>query len=169
MAYGDKPFGLREVKLYSADGSGGVALPSSLMLHVTPRLDSARFYTDGVLIGASGSIVAAEWELEAGGLSLDATAKLLGFSPASAGSAPNRTYTLSVLAGAIFPYLRIYGRAVSDNGDGIHCRLFRCKVESLEGTFRRGDFYITSCAGVAAKHSSLGVLEWVQHETVTAL
>jgi hypothetical protein len=169
MAYGDKPFGLKQLVIYSADGTGAVTLPVSLMMHVTPVIETARFVADGVGVGASAMVTLLEWELEAGGLNLDAYAKLTGLSVATAGSNPNRTQTLSVGAGLGMPYLRIYGRAVGDAGDGMVVKLYKVKLESIEGAFRRGDFYITSCAGVAVKHSSLGLVDFVGQETKTAL
>jgi hypothetical protein len=41
VAFGDKPFGLRELKITNADGSGVVALPIALIMHITPRIESA--------------------------------------------------------------------------------------------------------------------------------
>lgn len=166
--YGEKPFGLRQLRITSADGSGVVTLPFGLMLHVTPRIEVAEFMAEGVMVGASARVVGAEWELEAGGISLEALAKLTGLSAAAAGSAPNRTLTLNAGAGAAFPYVRIYGRAVGDGSDDIYCRLYRAKLTSMEGTFRRGDFWITSCAGVAVADSN-GVFEFVQRETGAAI
>jgi hypothetical protein len=105
--------------------------------------------------------------MEAGGISLEALAKLTGGSANQVGSTPNRTLTLSQDAGAQMPYLRIAGRAVSDAGDVI-CRLYRCKVESLEGTFRDGEFWVTYCKGVAVSNGSI-VYEFVQQESAVAL
>lgn len=166
--YGDKPFGLRQVRITSADGSAAVTLPYGLMLHVTPRIEVAEFFAEGVVVGAATRAVAAEWELEAGGISLEALAKLTGLTAAAAGSAPNRTLTLNTAAGAQFPYIRIYGRAAGDGADDIYCRLYRAKLTSIEGTFRRGDFFITSCAGVAVANSN-GLYEFVQRETGAAI
>lgn len=169
MAYGERPFGLRQLVIYNADGTGAVTLPVGLMMHVTPVIEAARFVADGVGVGAASMITLLEWELEAGGLNLDAYAKLLGLAVATAGSAPNRTQTVSVGAGLELPYLRIAGRAVGDNGDGMAVRIYKAKLESLEGSFRRGDFYITSCAGVAVKHSSLGLFDYIGQETKAVL
>jgi hypothetical protein len=165
--YGEYAFGIRQVALYDANGANKIALPAALMMHVTPLLESARFEADGHLVGATSFVAGAEWELEAGGISLEALAKLTGGSATQAGSAPTRTLTLAQDAGQHMPYLRIAGRAVSDAGD-VYCRLYRAKVEALEGTFREGEFWVTYCKGVAVSNGSL-VYEFVQQETVTAL
>jgi hypothetical protein len=66
------------------------------------------------------------------------------------------------------PYLRIAGRAVAADGGDIIARLYRCKVEALEGTFRDGEFWVSYAKGVAVTNGSL-VYEFVQQETVAAL
>ena len=167
--YGDRPFGLRQVVITDDAGGTGVALPRALMLHVTPRVQAVEFEAEGVIVGASAVVVAADWELEAGGISLEAWAKLTGLTVTQAGATPNRTWSMAGAGGAAFPYVRVYGRAVGDGGsDDVYCRLYRCKLASIEGTFRRGEFFISSAAGVAVKHSS-GVFEFVQRETAASL
>jgi hypothetical protein len=106
--------------------------------------------------------------LEAGGISLEALAKLTGLTAASAGSAPNRTLTLSADAGAQMPYLRIAGRAVAAEGGDVYVRLYRCKLEALEGTFRAGEFWVSYAKGVAVTNGS-AVMDFVQQETAAAL
>lgn len=166
--YGDKPFGLRQLKVTSADGSGAVTLPYGLLLHVTPRIEAAEFFAEGVAVGVSSVAVAADWELEAGGISLEALAKLTGLTASQTGSTPNRVLTLTAGAGLEFPYVRIYGRAAGEGNDDIYCRLYRAKLTSIDGTFRRGEFWITSCAGVAVANST-GLYEFVQRETGAAI
>lgn len=165
--YGNSPFGLRQIALYNADGTGKLLLPAALMMHVTPLVETARFTADGHLVGAAALVSGAEWELEAGGISLEALAKLTGLSAATAGSAPSRTLTLSADAGVVLPYLRIYGRALSDAGDVV-VRLLRCKLEALEGTLRDKEFWVTYAKGVAVSDGTR-VFEFVQEETAAAL
>lgn len=166
--YGNFPFGIRQIALYGADGTGKVLLPAAMMLHVTPLLETARFEAGGRLVGASSIVAGAEWELEAGGISLEALAKLTGGNAATLGTTPSRTLTLSQAAGAQMPYLRIAGRAVAADGGDVIARLYRCKVEALEGTFRAGEFWVSYAKGVAVSNGSL-VYEFVQQETAAAL
>lgn len=165
--FGDRPFGLRQVALYNSDGTGKLLLPVAMMLHVTPKAESAVFEADGRMVGAAAFLAGAEWELESGGISLEALAQLTGMTAAAAGSTPNRTLTLSHNAGQQFPYVRLTGRAVSDTGD-VLCKLYRCKVTALEGTFRQKEFWITYCQGIAVSNGSY-VYEFVQEETAAAL
>ena len=99
---------------------------------------------------------------------LEALAKLTGGTASQVGSTPNRTLTVSQDSGAQMPYLRIAGRAVSASGGDVICRLYRCKVEALEGTFRDGEFWVTYCKGVAVSNGTI-VYEFVQQETAAAL
>lgn len=161
------PFGIRQIALYDAAGANKVLLPAALMLHVTPLLQSARFEADGRLVGAASFVAGADWELETGGISLEALARLTGDTAVTAGSTPGRTLTMSVQAGDAMPYVRIAGRAISDTGD-VFCRLYRCKVEALEGTFRDGEFWVTYAKGVAVSDGTR-VFEFVQQETAAAL
>ncbi len=165
--YGDAPFGLRQIALYDSAGANKVLLPAAMMLHATPLMQSTRFEADGRLVGAASFVAGAEWELEAGGISLEALARLTGDAAAAAGTTPNRTLTMSVAAGDAMPYIRIAGRALSDSGD-VFCRLYRCKVEALEGTFREGEFWVTYAQGVAVSDGTR-VFEFVQQETAAAL
>ena len=50
----------------------------------------------------------------------------------------------------------------------MYCRLYRCKVEALEGTFRDGEFWVTYAKGVAVSDGTR-VFEFVQQETAAAL
>lgn len=167
MNYGDFPFGLRQIALYDTAWANKVLLPAALMLHVTPLYQTARFEADGRLVGGTTFLSGAEWELEAGGISLEALAKLTGDTATETGSTPNRTLTLNSAAGDGLPYFRMIGRAVSDAGD-VLCRLYRCKLEALEGTFRDHEFWITYAKGVAVSDGT-SVFEFAQRETRAAL
>ena len=101
--YGDKPYGLNDVKLYDDDGTNEVDLPVSATLKFTPRVGSGELYGDDGLQAVAGSVEALEWELEAGGISLEAWAKLSGLSVTEAGTTPNRTMTLEVDSGQNMP------------------------------------------------------------------
>jgi len=170
LAFGQAPFGLRELKIVSQDGTGAIALPVALMLHFTERVQKEEFTAEGVLVASRSFCVGLDWELEAGALDLAVYAKLTGRSAATAGITPNRTVTLDGNTGVDFPYVRIYGRAVGDAGtDDIHCKLFKAKLAAIEGTFRNGQFWVTSCAGVAVPDITFGVYEFVQHETAVVL
>lgn len=165
MNFGQAAFGLRQVKLTDTAGGTVVYLPAAMMLHFTEKTQSADFTADGVWIAARSMAVGVEWELEAGGISLEAYAKMTGRTATALGTTPNRTVTMNADTGTDFPYFRIYGRAVGDGNDDVYCVIYRCKLQELEGTMRAGEFWVTSCAGIGVRDSSSGLFQFVQRET----
>ena len=109
--YGDKPFGLRDLKLTKIDGSVQVDLPYGMTLSFKERVTSGELRGDDATVSIVAITDAAEWSIEAGGISLEAYALMTGRSVVTAGTTPNRTTTLSAnagesrwLASAVFPW-----------------------------------------------------------------
>lgn len=168
MAYGQRAFGLREIKITDANGANPVAFPVAIVLHVTEEIDTEEFLVDGIRKAVSSQTTGVSWEVEAGGLSLEAYAKLTGRTAVLTGTTPNQVLTTTARSGE-FPYIRIYGRARDDELGDVHCKIYRTKLVAIEGSFREGQFWVTSCAGIAVEDSTLGFYEFVQHETALAL
>ena len=127
MAYGDMPFGLRDIKLVSSTGTQ-VDLPGAQTLKVTPRLTSGELTGDDSLIAVAAYVQAAEWEFEAGGITLAAYAVLTGKTVVVSGTTPNAYSTMNMAAGDRMPYIKIYGKALGVGIDDIHCKLYKAKV-----------------------------------------
>lgn len=165
-----KAFGLKQVKITDSAGGNVVTLPAGMVLSVREEVTSEEFEAEGIVVGSVSVVRSVRWELEAGGISLAAYARLTGRTASSAGSTPNETLTLGANAGDVFPYVRIYGRSVGDAGDDVHCKLYKAKVSDVQGVFRDGEFWVSSLAGLAMKDASTGkTLEFVQHETAAGL
>jgi hypothetical protein len=170
MAYGDKPYGLRDVKLTNLAGTNQVDLPVSQTLSFKERIKSGELEGDDALVSAVGFAQGAEWKLESGGISLEAYAMLTGRSVATAGASPNETKTLNGSAGDVMPYIKIYGKAISEDAESdIHVKLFKAKVKNIEGELKNGEFWISKCDGIAVDDGSNGVWDFVQNETAAAL
>ncbi len=169
MTYGDKPFGLRDVKLTNIGGTSQVDLPASMKLSFSERISSSELRGDDVTKAVVAFADAVEWELEAGGISLEAYALMTGRTVTTAGVSPNETKTMPGSAGDAFPYFKIYGKSLGEGNDDIHCKLFKCKVTELEGEFGDGEFFVTKCSGIAVDDGTNGIFEFVQNETATAL
>lgn len=165
--FGHQPFGLREVKLVS--GATVVALPASRTLQFTERVKSGELLGDDSLVAVAAHLEAVEWTLEAGGISLEALALMTGRTVAESGTTPNRTKTLKGTAGDRYPYISIYGKVLGSGEDDIHCKIFKAKVTSLEGSFGEGEFFVTRCSGIAVDDGTNGIYEFVQHETAQEL
>ena len=68
------------------------------------------------------------------------------------------------------PYFAIYGKVISDDcASDIHCKIWKAKMTSLEGRFQEGEFWVTSCSGIAIDDGSNGIFDFVQNETAAAL
>ncbi len=169
--YGDKPFGLRDLKLTKIDGSAQVDLPYGLTLSFKERVTSGELRGDDATVSVVAITDAAEWSIEAGGISLEAYALMTGRSVVTAGTTPNRTTTLSANAGDNFPYFKIYGKSVGDNAtDDIHVKVNKCKLLSApEGDFKDGEFFMLKCSGVAVDPGAGAIFDIVQNETSASL
>lgn len=169
MSFGDKPFGLRDVKVTNLAGTTQVDLPAAQTLTFKERIKSGELSGDDSLQSVVAFAEAVEWSLEAGGIDLNAYALLTGRTATTAGTTPNQTVTLTADGGNPFPFLKIYGKALGDGSDDIHCKIFKAKVTSLEGGFKEGAFWITKCSGIAVDDGTNGLFEFVTNETATDL
>lgn len=171
--YGDKPFGLSDIKLTTLDGNTQVDLPSSRVMQFTERLTTGEMRGDDRTVAVVSILDALEWSLEAGGISLEAWALMSGREATESGSTPNRTNTLTAKTGDRYPYFKVYGKMVGDEGDDdLHVKVFKAKLTSpMQGQFQDGEFFATQCSGLAIGDADNDddVYELVQNETAADL
>lgn len=170
------PFGLRDVKLQSISSAGIVSatlvdLPVARTLSFSDTEDFEELRGDDVIVGAHGSGAVVEWDLEGGGISLDAYAIMAGGTVTSTGTTPAQVKTYSKTNIDARPYFIMTGQAISDNGGDFHCLIYRCKADgSLEGELADSSFWLTSASGKGYGRSTDGkVYDFIQHETTTAI
>jgi hypothetical protein len=170
MPYGDKPFGIRDIKITNIAGTTQVDLPVGQVLTFGERVKSGELSGDDKTQSVVAFADAVEWDLEAGGISLEAYALMTGRTATEAGTTPSQTNTLSGSGAEAFPYIKIYGKALGDGTDDIHVKIWKAKVTGgIEGSFKDGEFWVTKCSGVAIDDGSNGIWDFVQNETATAL
>lgn len=170
MGFGDKPFGLKDVKLVPAGGGTAVDLPSAQRLSFTERTISGELRGDDSLVSVVGISEAVEWELEAGGISLEAYALMTGRTISASGTTPNQSKTLTGQAGKHYPYFKVFGKSVGDaSTDDVHVLLHKCKLTEISGEFADGEFFVTSCQGIAIDDGTNGIFDIVQNETADDL
>lgn len=169
MPYGEKPFGLNQVKLKS--GATVVTLPVAQKLTLKERTRNGELSGDDKLAAVVSISEAFDWELEAGGISLDAYALLTGRTASESGTTPNLVNTLSVEGGKSYPYILIFGKSVGDDGDDIHVKIYKAKLMEISGEFADNAFLVTKCTGIAIGDSgnSDKILDFIQHETATTI
>lgn len=171
--YGDKPFALVEVVLVPFNGAElgtPVQLPSSRTLKFKVRVKSGEFVGDSRLQAVATIEEGVDWELEAGGISLEALAALTGRDLTSEGTTPNRKLTFNGAGAHFYPYVKIFGKSLGDGPDDIHVVIYKAKVvESFEGTFGYGEFLATAIKGIGVDDGTNGIYDFIQNETAAEL
>ena len=173
------PFGMRDIKLtpLGADGSTpgtGVDLPVSRHINWSETEDTTDLRGDDRTIANHGSGALVEWELESGGIPLEALVVINGGTLTTTGVTPSvvKTYTKKVTD--VRPYFKIEGQAISDNGGDVHPKIYKAKVtDKVEGSFSDNEFFITTASGkgfpsTESSHTDK-LYDFVQNETVTAI
>lgn len=169
------PYGLRDVKITPIDASGtlGTALdlPNSRTFSFEENEDFEELRGDDKVVATRGQGATVSWELESGGISLEAYAAMSGATVVESGVAPATVQTLTKLGVDAKPRFQVEGQAISESGGDFHVVLPNCKAtESLSGELADGAFWLTSASGTAiADPTSDVVFEFVQNETATAI
>jgi hypothetical protein len=168
--YGQKPYGLIAVSIYPLPSGAGVALPVQRVLKFKEVVQSGQLRGGGGIAAVQTTADAVEWELEGGGISLEAYATLTGRTVTTSGTTPNRIRHLTGDAGQNFPYVIIRGKALDDAIGDAWCVIWKAKItDALSGDFADGQFFITSCKGIGIDDGVNGIWEFYQHETATSL
>jgi hypothetical protein len=170
------PYGLRDVKLtpINSDGSLGtpVDLPAAQTLSFSEAEEFETLRGDDRDVAIHGKGPKVNFDLEAGGISLEAWQVLTGGTLSDLGATPNQTKTLTKLVTESRPYFQIEGQSINDVDGDTHVLIYKCKVtDTLEGEFADGAFFITSCSGEALGNASdqLYTITWNEtSSTITA-
>ena len=174
------PFGLRDIKLTPLGTDGAtpgtpVDLPAARTLSFSDTEEFEELRGDDTVQGSHGSGPVNEWELEAGGISLEAYAVMAGGTVTTEGVTPNEKKTYRKLITDARPYFKIEGQAINDNGGDLHGIIYRAKADgSLEGTMEDSTFLLTSASGKG--YGSLededwegAVYDFVHNETAVSI
>lgn len=174
------PYGLRDVKLTAyTDTLGTVLAVTSVDLPVSQTLsfsDTESFNElrgDDQVYTTKGTGSKVEWELESGGIPLDAYKIMAGGTISETGTTPAQKKTFTKKGADARPWFRIEGQVISESGGDLHCVIYRAKATGeLSGEFGDGQFYIQSASGEAYPMPSGThidkIYDFVQNETITA-
>lgn len=176
------PFGLRDVKLtpYTDDtatvlAGSSIDLPNSRTFSFAETEDFEELRGDDSLVATHGNGPIVNWELEGGGVSLEAVQAMYGGTISETGSAPNRVKRLRKLKTDTRPYFKVEGQVISDSGGDLHAVVWRCKAtDDLSGEFSDGSFFLTGASGqglgcLIAGDDFGAVWDFVQNETAAAI
>jgi hypothetical protein len=168
------PYGLRDVKLtpINSDGSLGTAvdLPVSQTLSFSEAEEFQELRGDDRLVAVHGQGPTIEFDLEAGGISLEAWQVMTGGDLEELGATPNQTKALTKLVTQSRPYFRIEGQSINDVDGDTHVVIYKAKItDNLEGEFTDGEFFVTSCSGqgLGDDDDKLYTITW--NETTSAI
>lgn len=175
------PYGLRDVKItpytdFTATVLSGssIDLPNSQTFTFNETEDYEDLRGDDRLITSHGQGPQVEWELGAGGVSLEAYAAMAGGVVNTTGTTPNQVKRYRKKVTDIRPFFKVEGQAISDSGGDFHGVVYRCRATGdLGGTLEDGKFFITEAKGIGYASNVPADLDYVydffQNETVTAI
>lgn len=172
------PYGIRDIKLTPLTAAGvvgtAVDLPNARTLSFEESEEFEELRGDDKIVATRGSGAQVGWELEAGGISLEALVVLNGGTCTVTGVAPNQIKKYKKTASDARPEFKVEGQAMSESGGDFHTILWRCKAtEEISGEFSDGGFFLTAAAGNALPSKTTAQIdtlyEFVQNETAVAI
>lgn len=176
------PFGLRDVKLTPyTDATATVLsavridLPNSRIFSFAETEDYEELRGDDTLVATHGNGPIVNWELEGGGVSLEAVQAMYGGTLTETGTTPNRIKRLRKLKTDQRPYFKVEGQIISDSGGDVHAVVWRCKAtDDFSGEFADGQFFLTGASGQGLGNLIAGadlgtVWDLIQNETAIAI
>lgn len=168
------PYGLRDVKLRPIDAAGTVGtsvdLPVARTMSFSEAEDFEELRGDDKVVAIRGKGPKIEWELESGGISLNAHKIMSGGTTTSSGVTPAEKLTLKKLVTDARPYFQAEGQAISDSGGDFHVLLYKLRAsDSLEGELADGQFWVTNASGEGIGNAADELYMFTANETAVAI
>lgn len=174
------PFGIRDIKLTPFTTAAATAygttvdLPYARTLSFSEEEEFSDLRGDDVLVATHGQGAQVSWEIEAGGISLEAYKVMAGGAVVESGTTPAQKKTYTKLNTDARPYFKIEGQAISDSGGDLHAIIHKAKVnDTLEGEFTDGEFYLSSGSGIGIGSTVTAdlakIYEFVHNESPLAI
>jgi hypothetical protein len=139
-------------------------------LSFTESEDTEELRGDDTLVATHGNGVTLEWDLEGGGISLDALKVISGGTVTQTGTTPNIKKTLAKKGADARPYFFVEGQVIGDAGGDVHAVLYKCKATGdIGGEFSEGAFFLTGASGIGIPNETDKLWDIVQNETATAI
>jgi hypothetical protein len=161
------PYGLNQLKVVPAGGSL-TSFPWGQTLKFSEEPSTNELKGDDKIVATVTVLEKIDWEIEAGGISLEAYAAITGRTLTNAGTGAAETQTMKASGADAYPYFKLYGKVITDEGD-LHIKFFKAKLNKIEGEFKNGEFFVTKCEGTSIDDGTNGIMELVRNETATTL
>jgi hypothetical protein len=178
------PYGLRDIKITpytdltrTVLAGSSIDLPNSQTFTFTETEDYEDLRGDDQLQTSHGKGPAMEWDLESGGISLEAYAAVAGGTVTTTGVTPNQVKTYRKNTFDVRPFFKVEGQAISDSGGDVHGVVYACRAtKDIKGEWKDGAFMIPAVSGtsfgskIAAGGPPANTLyDFVQNETAVSI
>lgn len=148
------PYGMRDIKLTPFTDEAAttlgtaVDLPNARTLSFSEAEEFTELRGDDKVVAIHGNGALVDWDLEAGGISLEAYAVLSGGTVTTTGVSPASVKKMDKSVMDLRPYFQITGKAISDSGGHVLVTIYKAKCNAaIEGSFTDGEFYLTTATG----------------------
>lgn len=170
------PYGLRDVKLTPMNSLTGVYgtmvdLPASRTFSFAESEDFEELRGDDIVQAEHGNGPLIDWDLEGGGMPLNALKVVAGGTVTDSGVTPSMKRVWLKAGTDARPEFHVEGQAINDNGGDTHVVVFRCKATGDIGSeFAEGSFAMLSASGRGYPDQNHSNKLWsiVQNETAAA-
>lgn len=169
--YGAPQFGVQDCKIAtwndSDDYEDEVDVPSVQMVGHTLQFTSAQLEGDDRITATASIAIGGQITFRFGSLNIDALEVMLGQSPVSSDSAPNRVKQIKIAGGNNMPYFGLCAQAVAAEGDGdTHIFIPKCKItdDFQIAQAEYGAFIIPEVTLQCVDDSTYGVAIILEHE-----
>lgn len=173
------PYGLRDIKITpyttlaaTTLAASAIDLPNAQTLSWTENEDFTDLRGDDTLVTSHGQGPSISFDLESGGISMEAFAAMAGGTVTTTGVAPNQIKTFSKSATTQRPFFQVVGASISDSGGDFLTVLYRCKITGdIKGEQKDGQFLVPALSGTGYASLVSGtagkLYDLVQRETGT--
>lgn len=172
------PYGLRDVKIATLSSAGVkgtlVDLPNGRVFSFEEAEDFDELRGDDKVVTTRGKGPSISWDLEAGGISLEALVVLNGGTLTVSGTGPTEKKVYEKKVTDQRPEFFVEGQAMSESGGDFHAVVYRCKATGgVKGEMSDGTFYLTACSGDGLPSKAAGfedaLYDLVQNATAAAI
>ncbi len=171
VTYGDKLYGLRDLKVRSIGASPTTEdLDAAQELTMTEEKQGDKLQGDDAVKAVISFTIGGMFKISAGAVSSAAMAIMSGRTLTTTGSTPNEKTVMTFSGGDRMPYFEIGGKSLDDEDGDAHIYLKKAKLTgNVEFKFSNGSWYTSGLEGYAVPDSSGVIATFEQNETAAAL
>lgn len=170
MAYGEIPFGLRDVKLTPLPSGSATDLPVVRSVEVSLTSDSTELTGDDTTVAVRTFNLRVEGSIESGGMNPAAIAVMVGGTVATSGTTPNAKKTIAIGSSTAAGYFKLEGQVIADDGGDFHMVVYKAKITTGPSwTFANGEYTLTTGDFTGVADGSNKIIDLVWNETAAAI